>query len=532
MIYNEANFDKVMTLYKRNAHDLTARDFDHTIYYCLDTVSNTKLFRHFLEYPWEDWDGKTVIEVGAGFGIYTLLFNLIKEYYDIDIKIVSIDCSEGKIESLKTLAEDMCWTNNDFICGDATDETTFALHKWDNVALIYSETFGKTGETREPYFDIINTIHKTFMPQYELFPKDFILDSENNIEAVKIQGKYFYFEHEEDELTEYISKISEGKMGPRWGWGDWFGKRKTFQDFKSQWYISLTEKCNWHCSYCDFPTKAEQKPADLEYIIQTFDAIKKATNADPSIEYMLEGGEIGLMSEYDLDKIFHSGLAETYTVTTNGLFMERGYHERYKDKIHYILYHVKPDLFLPFSFKEYDVDPSIMVQYTFVITKQNLKLLPYVLEQCENVKHFFQPHILQPRREGLDFLTKEDFEFLYDTIKDSLIIREHFKERVQRIIERFDDEKWLDGKRALCSNVYTQPIFDIPNKKINRCCISITGDAVDITPENIEKLYTNKRLFSTIKDKVCDGCIANFLWHDFRHKERLKEVVRIFKDFA
>lgn len=308
-------------------------------------------------------------------------------------------------------------------------------------------------------------------------------------------------------------------------------KRTTFQDFDKQWYFCLTDWCNWQCGYCDFSKKMWPNHADIGFVEETFETIKRVTKRDQSIEYCFEGGEIGLLPEAYLDRVFATDLADTYNIATNGLFMEKGYHEKFKGKIHYILYHVLPEIQLDKPIIEYETF-DYLCYYTFVIHKHNLDILDEFLKRNAHVKTYFQPHILQPRTPGLDLLTHQDFKRLYSILHPHDNIKPDFKERVARIIRYYDDEEWLDKKRRVCANVYTQPVFDMPNKNINRCCISITGDAVPVTEENINKLYTNKKLYSTLKDKVCDGCIANFLWHDFRHKKYFKEVVGIYKEFA
>jgi len=308
-------------------------------------------------------------------------------------------------------------------------------------------------------------------------------------------------------------------------------KKTTFADFKKQWYFSLTEYCSWKCSYCDFPCKTDPKVAPIEYVEEVFDRIKRITNYDQSIEYCLEGGEIGLFDQDYLDRVFNSGLSETYNVATNGLFMEKSYHKRYSDKIHYILYHIAPEIYDGVKYKEYDFG-DILCYYTFVINKNNLPILDKFLTDNLDSKHRFLPHILQPRTPGLDLLTYDDFIQMYDIIKDKSNVKPDFIERVVRIIERHNDEPWLDSHRKICASVYTQPIFDLPNKRVNRCCISITGDSVDITDDNLERLYKNKIMFSSLKDSVCDGCIANFLWHDWRHRRYMKEIIKIHKGFS
>lgn len=299
--------------------------------------------------------------------------------------------------------------------------------------------------------------------------------------------------------------------------------------FDREYYLSLTEKCNWNCAYCDFPKKELCKTVPIEQVLEAIELIKKVTNNSDRIDYCLEGGEIGLLTTDYLDQIFDSGLAETYTVTTNGLFMQRGYHERYKDRIHYILYHVMPDLAEQFNFTDYEFDPRITVHYTIVITKDNIQHLEGFLDY--HADKMFLPHIMQPRTDDVEFLAKDHYQRLHDIIKDRSNVTPGFKSRLPKILAKCEDPDWIAMTRTKCANVYTQPIFDLPNMMINRCCISITGDAVPFNEENLTRLWNNEILFHQKKDKVCDGCIANFMWHEWNFEKYSKEVQEILRKF-
>lgn len=302
-----------------------------------------------------------------------------------------------------------------------------------------------------------------------------------------------------------------------------------YKPLRRQYYFSLTEVCNWKCEYCDFTKKGERKVAPIEQVLEAFALIKEVTGGDKGIEFSLEGGEIGTLSEEYLDQVFNSGLADTYAICTNGLFMERGYHERYKDKIHYILYHVTPDLTDDYNFPVYEVAPNITQHYTIVVTKENIDHLDGLL--LAHPEKMWLPHIMQPRTEDLEFLAKDHYFKLNNIVKEKENVTTAFRYRIPKIIGKCDDLNWLEYTRSICANVYAQPIFDLPNMQINRCCISITGDAVPFNEENLTKLYRNEKLFSTKKDKVCDGCIANFLWHPHTLNEWREEAEAILNEF-
>jgi len=286
--------------------------------------------------------------------------------------------------------------------------------------------------------------------------------------------------------------------------------------FAKQWWISLSEACNWKCWYCDFPMKKDIKTVDADYL-KWFLNILKPVIKDKNIEICVEGGEIGLVDSHILDIFFNSDLDKSYTVTTNGLFMKQDYHNRYKDHIHYILYHVVSDVTDPnVVFEKYkDTDPSIKIDYTIVIHKRNIK---YLDEFFDNNKDcIFLPHLMQPRRLGLDFLSIEEFEQIYDILKDKENVYDHFKNRILNIIQHLKEEQSdptkLKKMRDFCANVYHKPIFDLPNKLIKRCCITIDNcNAADITEENLYKLVNNDVSLFPKTDPICDNCIANFLW--------------------
>lgn len=217
--YNEVNLTDCFEYYRENAEILKNKNtHDHTIYYSLDINSNVELFRHFLNFKWEN-EG-TVLEVGSGFGIYTYLFNLIKEYYNFEFKLVSYDFSEYKINKLKQIGALLKWKNNEYYVADATKPETFDSVKNDNIKLIYSETFSSLGVNRENYNRIMNNIAYCGLSGI-IFPNDFII--ENDIfKKVKINGKYqsldgFEIDDRSKEIEKYIKENYDGLFGFRWG---------------------------------------------------------------------------------------------------------------------------------------------------------------------------------------------------------------------------------------------------------------------------------------------------------------------------
>lgn len=285
-------------------------------------------------------------------------------------------------------------------------------------------------------------------------------------------------------------------------------KKRDYVDFDRWVWISLTQKCQWRCWYCDHPLIKNPRTADIEYF-REFAEMFKDIKANSNLEVSLEGGEIGLLDKTYLDEVFDSNLSETYTITTNGLFMKNGYHERYVDKIHHILFHVVPEMNQNLEFDDYKFDPSIHILYTMVIHKNNIKYLDRFLSAHKD--KIFLPHFLQPRITDLNFMNKEDFQKIYDIICDKPNIEDHLKNRVLEIIDSFDNPDKLKAYRFACCNIYNKIIINLPLKKIHRCCISMNTDAIDLTYENLKKVIYNKPAYS-FHDNTCNDCIANFVW--------------------
>jgi len=310
-------------------------------------------------------------------------------------------------------------------------------------------------------------------------------------------------------------------------------KKQHYVDFKVQFYISLTEHCNWKCKYCDFPKIKNCKTTPIDDVLRYFDMLKTAAPNNSGVEYGLEGGELGMLSEEYLDQVFAHDLAESYIICTNGLFMERGYHTRYADKIHYILYHVQPELNDDFYIPQYTYN-DIDVKYAIVVDKTNIYdgSLEKIVNDYIDIDTYFIPHILQPRTPGLDLLELDDFKKLYSIIEGKRNIEPWFIVRVARIIEQLDKTSWINARRTTCANTYNHPIFDLPNGNINRCCISITGGAVPLTPDNLQKFWNNEKLFATVNDHTCEGCIAGFVWADDRIDNVGMAAYNVIHEFA
>jgi hypothetical protein len=207
-------------------------------------------------------------------------------------------------------------------------------------------------------------------------------------------------------------------------------------------------------------------------------------------------------------------------VATNGSFFKEGYYNRYKDKIHTVLYHIRSEINDGFSFPDYHTE--CILWHTLVIHKENLDLLPSLLDSYPQYTWF--PHVIQPRTHNLDLMDYPYYKRIYDIVKDRPNVHRFFRERYKSIVENIQNQEWIDNKRRMCCNDYTKPMINMPAYKIHRCCISMDTTDVELTYDNLYKTMHSVPLYSNW-DEVCTNCIANFIFHDFTEPNRLKNIV-------
>ena len=112
--------------------------------------------------------------------------------------------------------------------------------------------------------------------------------------------------------------------------------------------IVPTEKCSWKCSYCSFPEIKNTKNTTYDIIKKHNGYIRDIVRALRSnkidVQLYLQGGEVGELP-YSLLLYLLEQFNMKMTISTNGLFLQKGYHKdslvrKYIDKIYW---HTSPD---------------------------------------------------------------------------------------------------------------------------------------------------------------------------------------------
>lgn len=139
--------------------------------------------------------------------------------------------------------------------------------------------------------------------------------------------------------------------------------------------VRVLKECNWKCSYCEYA--GNTAIPDEEEAIRIFDRHKdKLTH--------ITGGEPGLLSEKFWDHVFN---IRKVGVLTNGLFIKKGYYEKYHDRLTHLYVHVTPELdndINPLTLKTISKGDPI-VEPSIVIHKKNVNLIKNFLNKYSEI---------------------------------------------------------------------------------------------------------------------------------------------------
>lgn len=172
--------------------------------------------------------------------------------------------------------------------------------------------------------------------------------------------------------------------------------------------ILLTSRCSEQCDYCDFPLLENPSDATKENIDYFFKNIVPRDRLFRYTRLGLVGGEIGLLDMDTLDYFFTPfvGKGITFNIMTNGLFLKKDYHKRYKNMIHSITYH----MIHAGKYNEttkYVFNSDVPTEIAFVAHHFNLEEVQGLVRKGINI----QPYTNRPLRNQF-CLTGEDKKFI------------------------------------------------------------------------------------------------------------------------
>lgn len=257
--------------------------------------------------------------------------------------------------------------------------------------------------------------------------------------------------------------------------------------YKNNFSFILTERCNWSCEYCDFPSL--ENPKDT-----TFQIIKKHM---PYISKFVEtsfidavGGEIGLVDSAILMEFFKYLPDKSVVVSTNGEFLNRNLHyiPSIRDKIKEVWWHLceepkKEKLEVDY----YDKDIKIVKGIVGV----DLKNIIDFIEANPQIK--------------FDYVEYETYSHSNKELYEALKEKENVSKRAMAIIENRIDE---DSKklRKMCSDFNSTVSIDLVNERILYCHKSMQN-YITLSKKHLYKRLENfpKDIFSG--ENSCYKCV-------------------------
>ena len=259
----------------------------------------------------------------------------------------------------------------------------------------------------------------------------------------------------------------------------------------------VTEKCDWKCDYCDFVSIEEPKSTSVKILKKHLPYVSEVLKkiGDYVVHIDIAGGEVGLLP-LDVLQYFFKTLDFPLVVSTNGKFLERGYHKDpiIRPYIKEIQWHVYPH---PKGVKidvDYE-DPVIFINKGIV--GDNADDMVAFCEANPNIRlNYVDFEFPTDKPRKMDYHTYQD---LYDKIKDVPNITDNAKNIVLgRLSER-------DNLRSLCEKFNQTAVIDLANEDIMFCHRS-QNVTIPLNRENLIRRIQKFPKDIFVGDKRCNAC--------------------------
>jgi organic radical activating enzyme len=229
----------------------------------------------------------------------------------------------------------------------------------------------------------------------------------------------------------------------------------------------LTEVCDWKCPYCYF-TNIKQKEPNLNTIKKHIFYIKKIIDelGDLVVNIDIQGGEVGTIPLEILEYFFQT-IKKPITISTNGMFIEKGYHENEKIKpyINSIFFHYY-DFYTDNTIKNYilkDIPVLRGIVHNNVdeivsfIKKNNDVIFDYIefefdIEKSNKV-NFLMYHDLLNKIIGLDNISNNAMNIIYSRLSEKEDHRDNCKNYNHSILIDMVNEAICLCQRQLDVNI-------------------------------------------------------------------------------
>jgi hypothetical protein len=205
----------------------------------------------------------------------------------------------------------------------------------------------------------------------------------------------------------------------------------------------------------------------------------------------ITGGEPGMANEFTLNPIFYF-CNQKIDIVTNGLFIEKGYYDKYRERIGTIYLNAN------ICFKEYFTVENI--KYLLLLDRNNIDK---IVDRVRSFPHLeYQIKIIEQR--GIDeqpLLRKEDIPEILKKLEPLRNIDRKIINQLSFMYLRWNK---LNELRSMCGKQHYTPLIDIVNKTIHICYKSYTkSKQIPLTRSNLYKVMYKE---TDGTSEVCKNC--------------------------
>ena len=264
--------------------------------------------------------------------------------------------------------------------------------------------------------------------------------------------------------------------------------------------IYLTNKCQWHCSYCHIwklPQQSYQK-----YLIDIYLPRLVAHCKHTNDKILLMGGEVGMLNYDEMDYVL-SFIKESdvpVEIYTNGLFLRKNYHKIKDINYTFISYHICEDILNDNTPDIYDYSDQIPIKYCIVVHKNNLHKLDDFLSSHKHLSSIeLKCYIAHSQTDDNMNLSKEDIDYITMLSNKYPNIDHEYISRAQNTLS--------NTYKQMCSSMLYVTRLDFVKGKIYKCGCGVTdlSPSVELNNDNFEDIVVNRKNIYP-KDDICSYC--------------------------
>lgn len=260
-----------------------------------------------------------------------------------------------------------------------------------------------------------------------------------------------------------------------------------------------TNKCQYKCDYC----ACVQGNVNERDILSNLDKVLGVIGRlKGNCSFVLTGGEPGLLSVDTLNGIFQR-IGKPLILSTNGLFLDKGYDQLFKEHIQRVDLHVVPQDYC----KKYTHVEGI--EYIYGVTVSHSGELADIPDECLGILDYLS--IDAP----LDY--NKPYGIFFEDITTMLDRETRVRTTKVPMMYMASALQVSDFNRDNCATMNPTLIVDLENSQVLTCMNRRAGSA-PLTEENVYRILTLPKpwVFPEYDKEICKHCKSQCLTQDTR----------------